>query len=105
MLNNRIPVEIVGPYVICFEAHEEWEDKRQHFVNECGWTEEQYQEIYDCPWFTAEVSIWKDGQVESSEYLGCCCYDKVSDFYTKDRSGYYSDMKQTLLANVQRQAA
>ncbi|MNI93323.1 hypothetical protein D3C73_1512530 [compost metagenome] len=98
-------MEIVGPYVVCFEATEEWTDMHHHFVTECGWTEEQYEAIAHMPWFCAEVSIWQDGENLACEYLGCCCYESTKDFYTTDRGDYYADMKAALLDHVQRQAA
>lgn len=100
--NNRVPVETVGQYVICFEATRPYEDMRDHFINDCGWSEEEVDTLDGCQWFDAEVSIWKNGEYLAAEYLGANVYDRISDFYTEQRGGYYEEMRASLLDWVAR---
>lgn len=87
-----IPVFTLGDFVVCFDAEEEHQSARDHFVRECGWTAQQFRRIENYPFFTAKVSIWLDGEELASDYLGACCYKKESEFYTKFRSDYFADM-------------
>jgi len=95
-LGERVPVEVSGNYVICFEPFEMYEDMVEHLVQDCGW-ERAEAEALDCLWFGAEVSIWRDGVALASEHLGACMYDTYEDFL---KCGYYADMRGALLAYV-----
>lgn len=78
-------------YVICFEAADEDVDMRRHFTKECGWSAKQFREIKDFAWFTAEVSLWYEGDLLGTEYLGCCCYKNADEFWTTYAADYFSD--------------
>lgn len=104
-MNERVPVEVVGDYVICFEATQMYEDMEYYFREECGWTAEEYETIADCQWFVAEVSIWRAGECLACDYLGACAYARIEDFFTEYREDYYEDMKNGLLSHVQCNAA
>jgi hypothetical protein len=86
-------------YVICFEAAPEDMSMHFHFVKECAWTEEQFEEIEDFAWFNADVSLWHRGVMLGEEYLGACCYAKPEEFYTRYAADYFADMVRTLVAD------
>lgn len=53
-------------------------------------------------WAWASVCvIGRYGEIESRQYLGACSYDDENDF--KSNSGYYTDMQQEALADIQAQ--
>jgi len=79
-------------FIICFEAEEEHVSMRRHLIKECGWTEKDYRTLRGCAWFCAKVSAWKDGKELGVDYLGCCCYKTVEEFYTTYKDEYFSDM-------------
>ncbi len=87
-----IPVKTFGDYVVCFSADPEWISMRKHFINECGWTPAQFRRIEPFAWFSAEVTIWKDGIELASDFLGTCCYKTAAEFYTVYAGDYFSDM-------------
>lgn len=86
------PVKVFGDYVVCFEAEQEEMGMRHHFIDECGWTQEQYREIRGYAWFSAKVTLWKAGIELAAEYLGCCCYETDDEFWTKYECDYFCDM-------------
>lgn len=86
------PILTFGDHVVCFEAQEEYISARYHFIAECGWTAAQFRPIKDFPFFTAKVSIWRNGEELATDYLGACSYKTESDFYTRYRSDYFADM-------------
>jgi len=95
-----IPLFTQDGLIICFEALPEEVDARDHFIQEWGWTEEQFTSIEYLPFFCAMVSAWKDGIEQAVAYLGCCCYEKVSDFYTKYKDDYFKDMVNEVIENA-----
>jgi hypothetical protein len=86
------PVKVFGDYVVCFEAEPEYLDMRHHFVKECGWTQGQFAKIQDFAWFSAKVSIWKDGKELAADYLGACCYETEDEFWTTYEGDYFAEM-------------
>lgn len=94
------PVQVIGELVVCFESLPADCDMENHFINDCKWSEEEFSEISEFAWFTAKVSVWKDGQELACEYLGACCYENEEDFYTKFKDDYYSDMVKTCLDEI-----
>jgi len=54
-------------------------------------------ETHKADYFCAKVSVSKNGIELASDYLGCCYYDEVEDFYTKYKDDYYSDMRETVV--------
>lgn len=90
------PVKTFGDYVIGFEAKDEEISARHHFIEECGWTPEQFKSIRNYAWFCARVSLWKDGEELGAEYLGCCSYRAESAFYKRYEGDYFADMVRTL---------
>ena len=95
-----IYLKTVDGFGILFDAEEENCSMRQHFIKECGWSENQYREIKDCAWFVAKVTAWKDGVELAAEYLGGCCYTTVEEFYTKYKNDYLEDMIQEVVAQA-----
>lgn len=59
---------------------------RDHFMNDCGWSKEQYEKINNFYWFTAEVCAYKGRVCVGSAYLGANCYESLNDVLgiTKD---------------------
>lgn len=104
MRTDRIPVEVVDGFVVCFTAHHEAESMRAHFIGQCGWDESDYNDFIneDFDWFVAEVSVWRNGEALASEWLGACYYAKAEDFYTTYRNDYYADMRQAALDEAKR---
>lgn len=100
-MNSRVPVEVQGNYVICFEAQPEKRDMAEYFIRKCGWTPSGFAEVEYMPWFVAVVSIWQNGEQLAVEYLGACAYEQIEDFYTT-QPGYYNLMKAELLLSVAR---
>lgn len=94
------PVKNFGDFTVCFEAQAEDVSMRQHFVNECGWTAREYNRIKDFAWFTACVTIWKDGVQLAEEYLGACCYKEASEFYTTYAGDYFCDKVYTMAKEI-----
>ena len=59
--------------------HEEDRSMKDHFINECGWSQDQYNDIKNYYWFVAEVVAYK-GSIEcGSSYLGGNCYKNLKD--------------------------
>lgn len=77
---------------IFFQAETEHVNKKQHFMEECDWTLEQYKELKGTAWFCAHVEVRKAGIPLSNQYLGCCSYKTVSEFYTEYKDDYLKDM-------------
>lgn len=94
------PVLTFGEFVVLFDAESECESARDHFIDFCGWTEQQFSKIKDYPFFCAKVSIWKDGQELATDYLGSCSYKTTSAFYTRYRSDYFADMVARCVAEI-----
>ena len=89
--------ETEGDLVIVFTPETEYKDMESHFRNECGWTARQYQDIEDCAWFCAKVAVYHGDKELATEYIGCCCYERIEDFYTKYKDEYYAQMKDDAL--------
>lgn len=54
-------------------------DPRDHFLNVCGWSKEQYSEVKNLYWFTAKVTAYK-GKIEcGSAYLGGNAYKTLKE--------------------------
>ena len=93
-------IETVEGFGILFDAEEEYISMRQHFIKECGWSESHYRRIQNYAWFCAKVSAWKNGEELASEYLGCCCYETVEEFYTKYHDHYFAQMVHSVVAEA-----
>ena len=87
-------IETVEGFDIHFEAEKEHVNEREHFVTECGWTKEEYKQYkaQKGKWFSAHVEVRKAGIVLSDQYLGCCSYLTVKEFYTTYKNDYYAQM-------------
>lgn len=91
LFGNRIPLFAREGFIICFEALPEDGGARYHFIHECGWSKKEFSQIENTPFFCAHVSAWKNGEMLGDEYLGCCSYVNISDFYA-EKGGYFEDM-------------
>lgn len=58
---------------------------RRHFIEECGWTAEEYKSIANYYWFCAKVTASRGGVKLGSAYLGGCCHSSKED--AKDLGG------------------
>ncbi len=96
-----IPLFEKDGFIICFEALEENIGQRQHFQS-CGWTQPQLNALTAkrYAWFCAKVSAWKDGKELGTDYLGCCSYKTVEEFYTRYRDHYFADMVNNAIAEA-----
>lgn len=94
-----IPVLVIPgtDYVVCFHAGEEDLSMHKHFVQECGWDEQAFDEIEGFAWFNAEVSLWHNGNEIDCEHLGACCCAKPEEFYTRYAADYFSGMVRELV--------
>ena len=50
-------------------------------------------------YFCAKVTASYGGRVLAEEYLGCCVYESAEDFV--NNSGYYDDMRDTVVEQAQ----
>jgi len=85
-------IETIEGFTVFFEAEKEEVNKRSHFIKECEWSEKDYKGLKGTNWFSAHVQIRKAGLVLSDQYLGCCCYNSVKEFYTTYKNDYFGDM-------------
>lgn len=105
MSDMTIYLKTVDGFGILFDAEDEHQSMRHHFIKECGWTESEYRKIKDCAWFVAKVTAWKDGVEFAAEYLGGCCYTTVEKFYTKYKDDYLADMINEVVAQAKIKAS
>ena len=96
-----IPLYVQDGYIVCFEALPEDTDFDTYWLGVCGYTEEEIAGIQGYAWFTAKVSMWRDGVELAADYLGACCYKTEAEFYTLYRDDYFRDMVNTCLQEVQ----
>ena len=99
-----IYLDTVDGFGILFDAEKEHQDMRCHFIKNCGWTEDQFEEIEDFPWFVAKVSAWKNGIELGTSYLGACCYKTIEEFYTEYKDDYLADMIKEAVAEAKASA-
>lgn len=82
MSNQLWKPKVIGEFsgftiVLSFEP--EHMNMRNHFINECEWSEEQFNEIKNFKWFIAKVTAYK-GSIEcGSTYLGGNCDKSLKD--------------------------
>ena len=63
--------------VLSFE--EEDQTMRDHFINNCEWSEDDFKSLKGFEFFTAKVTAFK-GKIEcGSVYLGACCHKNLKD--------------------------
>lgn len=66
-------------FKLFLEFEPEYLDPMDHFVGECGWSEEEYNSIKNFYWFSAKVVAYK-GKVEAGcDHLGACCHKSLKD--------------------------
>lgn len=87
-----IKLNTIEGFDVFFGAEKEEVNKRTHFITECGWSEEQFSSLKGTKWFCAHIEIRKAGVVLSDQYLGCCCYNSVKEFYTTYKNEYLKQM-------------
>jgi hypothetical protein len=52
----------------------------QHFISECGWSQDQYAGIKNYYWFSAKIEARLPNGLEiGNAYLGACCYKNLKD--------------------------
>ena len=66
---------------------------REHFISECGWSDEEYKPISNFYWFSACVSVCKAGVELGTNHLGGCCHKNKADAMEGEGlSGYLPQM-------------
>lgn len=75
--------------VLSFES-EDHIDPRNHFINECEWTPEQYLEVKNFYWFTAKITAFKGSIACGSAYLGANCYKNLKGVMSHGGNGEIS---------------
>ena len=88
-MNNRRRIETREGFDIYFTPESEDMTAREHFIDECGWTEKQFDKIRNYDFFCAHVEAERAGIVLGEAYLGCCCELQFRDFW--EREGDYFD--------------
>lgn len=79
-------------FIICFDTLPEDISMHDHFVKDCGWTEEEFRKIRNYQWFIVEISAWQDSHQLGKSYLGGCCYKSIDDCIKEEISGYLPQM-------------
>lgn len=70
-------IGIIDGFKIVLDFEKEHMCPKSHFVNECGWSDDEYNEIKNYYWFSAKVITYK-GVIEcGSAYLGGCCHKNL----------------------------
>ena len=95
-----IPLFEKDGFIICFEALEEEASSYDHLVKECGGALEQWEATEHYAFFCAKVSAWQNGVEIAADYLGCCFYENVSDFYTVYANDYFNSMAETVVSEA-----
>ena len=67
---------------------EEYTDFRNHFVEECGWSEYDFTQIEDYDWFCVEIKATNQDLNSNSAYLGTSCAESFEKFIKRDLDGY-----------------
>ena len=67
-------------------------DPRKHLQDECGWSDEEYEEIADYYWFSASVVALRDDEEFGWSYLGGNCYKSKADVMESELGGYMPQM-------------
>ena len=88
----------VDGFKIELSFEEEYDlEPRHHFINECGWSAEEYNAIKNFYWFTAKITVYL-GSIEcGSAYLCECCYKSLKEIMNNKQhknilSGYAPQM-------------
>ncbi|CAH9013833.1 hypothetical protein VP501E541_P0130 [Vibrio phage 501E54-1] len=69
-----ILLETTDTYAITATREEEHMDMYEHFVGECGWSEERFENIEDYDFFSVKIELTVTETGETFEtYLGACC--------------------------------
>ena len=61
---------------------------KNHFMTECGWDQEQYNEVSDYYWFIAVITAYKGSINCGSSSLGGNCYKSLKCVLQSSRGGY-----------------
>lgn len=63
----------------------------RHFMDECGYTQKQFDKIRNYEWFRIELkaSILGDSEVLGQAHLGLCCAKDGHAYVTKQDAGGY----------------
>ena len=60
----------------------------------------------DILWFDAAMIVYGPcGMKVGSDYLGCCAYEKISDFIAHGEKGYFGDMVRNAVAHARENLA
>lgn len=70
---------IYNGFRIELHFHAEDQCMRDHFINMCEWSEDEYKPIKNFYWFVAEVVAFKGSINCGSAFLGGNCYKNLKD--------------------------
>lgn len=88
---KAIPEEIPVQGNACFSGDSEFDQQIEQIILD----RLRHDDVW--AWAMVGVSVdWED--LEATEYLGCCSYDSEEDF--RNNSGYYEDMLENALFNL-----
>lgn len=86
-------------FVLSFEPEDM--SMKDHFINQCGWSLDDYKSIENNYWFCAKVTAYKGKIACGDAYLGGNCYknkkEVLSDFKLTNDSPIWDNV-QTLLS-------
>lgn len=103
-------VETYKNFNIILDFLEDDKNPRDHFINECRWTKEQYNKIKNNYFFCACIEVYKGNVLCGSSYLGACCYknlDEVLGDKTEETilSGYYKQLRDEAIEEAEKRLA
>lgn len=76
-------------FTVVLSFSEEIECPKRHFIDCCGWTEDDYRSIRDFYWFNAEIQAFKGRTLCATSYLGANAYRNKKEVMA---NGHIEDM-------------
>jgi hypothetical protein len=84
-----ILLETTNTYAITAHREEEHQSMYDHFVNDCEWSEERFENIEDYDFFTVKLELTVTETQETFEvYMGTCC-DLTFERHIENKIGGY----------------
>ena len=84
-----ILLETTNTYAITAHREDDHQDMYDHFVNDCGWSEDRFANIEDYDFFTVKLELVVTETQEIFEvYMGACC-DLTFERHIENKIGGY----------------
>jgi len=83
-------LEKIGVEIEFTPENEDTDIAGQFEDEDVKWVQDQYNSGNEAAWFCAKIEVKYKG-IEGTDYLGCCSYKSFKQFQS-DGSGYYVDM-------------